>query len=334
MNRFAVAIMCLLLVIAVPLAAAGHGDSTAEADTEAGDDEHEANETDDREEDEQETEETEQEREINIDVDADRVRIESTFEQEQGESEQEDEFELDFSVQMDPRIELNTESKTETAATEQENESEYKVRFLSLVEFVDENGNGVYDDGENVSAYDLSEATYEDISYNTQTVDGITIHVVEATTTDEVFTIRLHAVGDFTNIDGEQVAPTETKIDLEMHDYNFSEENSELALQTETESETKTEVEQEDSDEETVVRSSDSSGNSIFFSWKNTAQVDGETTPVRSTDIESNGNEQEFYLIYDQGSSIIHDPKIGIESAQSNTGGILNWIVSFFQNLF
>lgn len=323
MRRSAVIVLCLLVVTATIVTATSHGEpGDPDEPPENGSD-------DDAEEDE---EQTETEREVTVEQHGDRVNIESKHEVERGETEQEDKFKLEFSVEEDPRIKLSTESETETATEEVENESEYKVRFRSLAEFAA--SDTVQEDGDPVSTYDLETATFDDITYNTRTVDGNTVHVIEATTTDGVFAIRLHAVGDITNIDGEQVEPTEVKIDLEMHDYNFTAENSSLALRTETESETEHEVEQNDT-EETVVRSTDGSGNGVYFSWKNTAQVDGEQTPVRSTNIEADDNEEEFYLVYDQGSSIIHDPKIGIDTtASASSGGFLNWLLSFLQGLF
>ncbi len=309
-------VLCMLVISTVSLAAAGH----TEGDTSEHDLEREHEEGD-----------TEEEREIEIEPETDRVQIESSYESETGETEQEDEFELDFSVQMDPRIELKTESKTETAENESETEAAYKVRFESLIEFVDENGNGVYDEGESVQTYDLSDVSYTPVNYRTQ--DSDTVHVIESTSTDGVFTTRLYTVGAFTDIEGEQVHPTEAKIDLEIHDFSFESTDSKLALKTKLSTETESDLEQTQRGDEAMLRDRNSD---TFFSWKEQATIDGESAPVESTKLADNSDdddddEQYLYLVYDQGGSIIHDPKIGIDATTGT--GIITALSSILSQL-
>ena len=51
-----------------------------------------------------------------------------------------------------------------------------------------------------------------------------------------------------------------------------------------------------------------------FFSWKESAEIDGVTHSVNSSIHEVSATEQEIYLNYPQGDEIIHDPKIGFEN--------------------
>lgn len=275
------------------------------------------------------------EREVKVEADDEKVKIESSVESESGENESESSFEVDFSVQMDPRIELKHESSTETADSESENESSMEVRFRSIVEFEDKDGDREYDQGEEVSRYDLRDVSYTPPSTTERTVDGNTVHVIESSSTDGVFTVRLHAVGDFTKLGSEQVSPTEVKIDLEMHNYSYTENDTRLALETEVSSEREFETETGD-DEESVEVEHD--GASTFYSWKKQAVVDGETTTVESSQVESEEDEKTVYLSYERGSSIVHDPKIGIETGdngrQSFLAGFFRFLNSIFSGLF
>jgi hypothetical protein len=57
---------------------------------------------------------------------------------------------------------------------------------------------------------------------------------------------------------------------------------------------------------------------SAFFSWKETAIVDGMEQEVKFTQLTRDSGDNYMYLNYPRGDEIIHDPKIGIS-------GILNF---------
>ncbi len=97
---------------------------------------------------------------------------------------------------------------------------------------------------------------------------------------------------------------------------------------TEEETETTSEDETEDEEDgraideaEIDILMTDING---FFSWKESAEIDGVTHQVNSSIHEVTATEQEIYLNYPQGDEIIHDPKIGFENlllvASTGTG--------------
>ncbi|KXB02938.1 hypothetical protein AKJ45_03015 [candidate division MSBL1 archaeon SCGC-AAA261F19] len=147
-------------------------------------------------------------------------------------------------------------------------------------------------------------------------------------TSDGVFKAVVHASGKPIIAKGENVMPNEVKIDIEITNFPYRENDSKLALKTELESELEVEEQKreiEDTDEEEVQITSGNYGG--FFSWKKTAQVDGVSKPVKSTNIFDDPEEgdRELYLIYEHGDSIVHDPKIGVRGALGGVAAEINW---------
>jgi hypothetical protein len=65
-----------------------------------------------------------------------------------------------------------------------------------------------------------------------------------------------------------------------------------------------------------------------FFSWKNTAMVDNIERPVLSTELMDDPEEggRKLYLIYERGTSIVHDPRIGVLGAVG-IAPVMPWII-------
>ncbi|MHA2058301.1 MAG: hypothetical protein ACXACG_09300, partial [Candidatus Thorarchaeota archaeon] len=110
------------------------------------------------------------------------------------------------------------------------------------------------------------------------------------------------------------------KIDVYIRGFNFTEVDSLLALKVELSTELETSFDEETEDEEDGraideaeidVLLTDVTG---FFSWKESAEIDGVTHLVNSSIHEVTATEQDIYLSYPQGSDIVHDPKIGFEN--------------------
>jgi hypothetical protein len=248
------------------------------------------------------------EREVEVKIELDKVKIVSKLEKEGVEGEIENKFKIEFSTEEEVKIKLEYEEESEVNLTEFETELEQKVKFLSLIEFVDANNNSLYDKGEEVFVYSLKDANFTSPTYSTGlTPNNITEHVISAQSVDGIFRITLHAVGDFANIKGEVVKPTEVKVDLEISNFPFTREDSTLALRTKVESvmEVETEKKVENGEERVTVETKE--GFVGFFSWRKTALINGVEREVKSTPLE----DEEVYLIYEKGSSIVHDPKIG-----------------------
>lgn len=67
---------------------------------------------------------------------------------------------------------------------------------------------------------------------------------------------------------------------------------------------------------------------------KNTAIVDGQRSPMESTEISSEEEEREIYLVFNHGSSIIYDPKIGVLGAVSGIVGSISWMIVIVAAIF
>ena len=264
------------------------------------------------------------ERDVNIEISDEKAEIESEL--KFGESK--DEFELEVSIDDEGiEVELEYDSEIETGATEVEFELEFKINFYALLEFVDTNTDGVYNESDDDELIQMVELTdFEKLNYTVDTIENTDRHIITVVTTDGVFTCKIYAVGEFALIDGNVVTPTEVKIDIIIQNFEYMNTESMLALYTRLES--STEYEQEDVTEDEIEGFADNEAaletvmNSFtgFFSWVENATIDGTQVPVTSSlydeddddDDDDDYYEQKVYLNYPHGDLIIHDPKIGI----------------------
>lgn len=273
----------------------------------------------------QEEEEFEEE-EREVEFDEDEMEIVGRNLDEDEEGEYEDEYRLKISTEEGVKFEMEYEDLLVVG----EVELEFEVKFDKIVEFVDNNGDGLYDDGEEIYVYDLEEVSFAPAQYTPENVNGVTVHKVTIQTEDGVFKVTLYASGTPLIISGENVGPNEVKIDIEINNFPYHDSNSKLALKTELESELEVEEEkheiEETNEEEVEVTSGNYGG---FFSWKKTATVDGVLKPVKSTEISEDPEEgdRELYLIYEHGDSIVHDPKIGVRGAIAGVVPAMQWIL-------
>jgi hypothetical protein len=196
----------------------------------------------------------------------------------------------------------------------------FEVYFRELVEFVDLNGDGVLDeeDDEIISDYGLN--SFQPIEYSLSAISNDTnLHYLLFNTTDGVFAAHIFLVEEFVYVDETLISPTEVKIDIEITNYEYLEDNSQLALITKLWSEEKYNKREETVDEkdgyatnekDVVTKNNQYSG---FFSWKETALIDGIEMEVLTKELEYECEEVQVLLIcYPRGYHIYHDPKIGI----------------------
>jgi hypothetical protein len=259
------------------------------------------------------TDDDSNDREVSIDATSTYVEIKSQLET----GGVEDSFKIE--VEVGPNgVEFKVGFETETATNE--TEREFEVQFKELVEYLDVNSNGVYDDSIDTDIQTLELDTFEPIVYTLENTPAGPVHIIDVLTTDGVFGARIYAVGDFTEVNGSVIAPTQVKIDVMIRNFNFTDVDSLLTLKVELSSEMETSFDGETEDEEDGravdeaaidVLMTDLNG---FFSWKESAEIDGVTHLVNSSIHEVTATEQEIYLNYPQGSEIIHDPKIGFEN--------------------
>ncbi|MHA1988239.1 MAG: hypothetical protein ACW98D_16510 [Promethearchaeota archaeon] len=202
-------------------------------------------------------------------------------------------------------------------------ELEFEITFKELVEYVDVDLNNVFDDNIDTEIKVLPLDSFQTTQHSTIAISPDTdLHYFIVNTTDGIFTAHIYIAEEFEIVNSSLILPSETKIAIEINDFNYTNSNSRLALYTKLESGVDYE-EKEDTEDELQGYATDEQGvfttNNThvgFFSWETNATVDGMSKPVFASEADiddTEPNEQKIYLNYPNGSVIIHDPKIGIE---------------------
>jgi hypothetical protein len=231
------------------------------------------------------------------------------------------------------------EAGLKTQGGECDYEIEYKIHFevffRGLIEFVDLNGNGIIDEADDfIEDYGLF--SFQPIEYSLQNISNDTnLHYILLNTTDGVFAAHIYLVEEFVYVGDVLVSPTQAKIDIEISNYEYINDSSQLALITKLWSEEDYNEKEETNDEkegystdekEVAVKSSHYSG---FFSWKETALIDGVDMQVKTKELETEDeNFQKLFICYPRGTHIYHDPKIGIffiQAAANDLPVIITW---------
>jgi hypothetical protein len=235
--------------------------------------------------------------------------------------------EIEVEIRSEDKIKVSIERSTHNGTAEPEIEAE--VEFREIIEFVDSNGNGAYESGDDeISSFDLRDTEYNELDYTTATTaDGETEHIVTAQTSNGIFRVVLHAVGDFAVIESGVISPSEIKLDLIIEDYPYEEDNTQLALMAKLETEAEVDLhdddedDEEDDEDELKITAPEAEA---FFSWANNATVDGQVTPVYTT-IVPDENGKKIFFAYTRGTSINHDPKLGVPylTLPSDTGVLI-----------
>ncbi|MHA2119764.1 MAG: hypothetical protein ACW990_01030, partial [Promethearchaeota archaeon] len=188
------------------------------------------------------------------------------------------------------------------------------------------------DDGVDQLIQEVQLNSFQPVIYSTSIIStDTTLHYVIVNTTDGVFTAHVFFTEEFTIVNDSFITPTETKIDIEITDFNYIDNNSQLALYIKMGSEIDYEEDDVTDDEENEY-SSDEDGivthygeYSGIFTWKENATVDGIIMDVLANQLESddiNETEQKLLLNYPRGNHIYHDPKIGIVFGQVPTSNL------------
>jgi hypothetical protein len=296
--------------------------SHPEDETKTEDEEDESSDTDDDgvEEEEEET----NERELDIDAKDEEVKIESHLKL----GEKKDEIHLEFKVIDEPEIKLEYES--ESGSTEIE--LEFKIRFYSLIEYNDEDLNGMFNESQDelVQEIRLDSVEYSPIQYTIETTDTSTsLHIINVTTSDGLFSLQSYLANEFAVVDGALITPTEMKIDIGINNFPYMSNSSMLALKLRLEAEKEYDFDEETEDENEGRSNNEEevevtmNGFTGFFSWSENAIVDGAIQSVKASQVNDDDmdpTEQKIYLNYPRGSKILHDPKIGVESILQVSG--------------
>lgn len=333
-RRLALALVLVLVgaafVAPTGLAQEDPNETDEENETEEDEAQEEANETDEEQAEDEEREGDEEERSVEIETEGKDVSIELERETEP----REDKVEMTWKAE-----EASFELAYESENASRETEDKLEATFGAVAEYRDENDNGRYDAGEEiVSGWTLGDEREDEMGLDQRaewgqpTIDDVTHEgedgkriVSTATLGDSgELTLRFLVFGDFVELNGTSLSPTGAKIDIVVEDYSFAANDTELALFLETETESEFEQDVDDEEGETGVsarNASDEAGPRLVFTWKDTAQVDGETRDVETTvleeetESETDDGEAEhetkraFVLSYPRGSEIVHDPR-------------------------
>jgi hypothetical protein len=206
----------------------------------------------------------------------------------------------------------------------------FEVLFRGLIEFIDLNDNGVLDEEHDEIISDYGFHSFQSIDYSLISISNDTnLHYLLFNSTDGIFAAHIYLVEEFVYVDETLISPTEVKIDIEITDYEYQAENSQLALMTKLwaeeiykeREETVDEKEGYATDEKDVYVQNDKY--SGFFSWKETALIDGVEMDVLTKELDFEDEHHQVLLIcYARGSHIYHDPKIGIYVGISVEGNL------------
>lgn len=252
------------------------------------------------------------ERTVEVRLFSGRIEIES----ELRNGENKDEFELEVKAGSNG---LEFKMKYTTEANDAESEIEFRFILAALIEYIDLNADETYS-GVDTLIQNVPLTSFQPFDYWTEVSGtGSTVHIVNVTSTDGVFTVEIYAVEEFELVNTTLVVPNEMKFDIGIHNFNYLNVGSDLALKVKLNSTDDYHTEQETDDEiggystgEMEVETS-INGFTGFLSWKETALIDGIELPVKSSTVSGVTGDQFMYLNYPRGTDIIHDPKVGIE---------------------
>lgn len=266
--------------------------------------------------------EDENRRKVEIEYSADEVQIESSQEKDGISNE------IEVTIKTsDGGIEIEFEFEKDN--TTLETEIEFTVLVSEIIEFIDTSADGFYNDSidQAVQIYLLDD--FKPIVFRTEIIANDTVHIISVETVDKVFSATVYVTSEFTDINDIIVSPNQLKIDIGIHNFNYTEPDSVLALKVELESEFEVDYENDDEteDEEDGRASNEQqveivAGDYIgFFSWIETVMVDGVEQVVKATPIETDIDENKMYLCYPRGTEIIHDPKVGLSNLLQTPAG-------------
>jgi hypothetical protein len=266
--------------------------------------------------------EEEHKRDIGVEFGINEVKIESHLRNGNivDEIELKVQYDTDLSVEVSYETEFESESENSTSTSERE--VEFEVEFKKLIEFVDLNGNGMYDDSTDQFVQKVELNSFQSVIYNPSMISAdTTLHYLIVNTTDGLFTAHIFFVEEFTYVNDTFVIPTQAKIDIEITNFAYIELNSQVALYIELKSESSYKEEEITDDEEDGYATDEKGVYTQFgvysgiFTWKENALVNDVIMDVLASSVEvaeDNETYQQLILSYPRGDHIYHDPKVGI----------------------
>jgi hypothetical protein len=283
-------------------------------------------------------------RELTVTIESDRVEIETVLKANLTKNK------IEFELRNDTNgleVAVSFTPNYDPISNDTEVELEFEVTFKEIVEYVDTDDNNIFDDNIDTEIQVHSLDDFQEVQHSVIPITPDTdLHYFIVNTTDGIFLAHIYIAEEFEIVNNSLILPSETKIAIEINNFNYTNSNSRLALYTKLESGVDYEV-KENTEDEVEGYATDETGvytlNNThvgFFTWENNASIDGVSKEVFSSDIEvddSEPNEQKMYLNYPNGTVIIHDPKIGIEGLSILSGpgaAIPGFIVYIFLGAF
>lgn len=222
---------------------------------------------------------------------------------------------------------------------ESEFEIEFSFTFKKLIEYIDNDTNGVYDSTSDqlIQEFDLN--SFDQLIYYRYSIsEDTSVHHFIVNTTDGVFTTHFYVLEEFDFVNNTLILPTIAKTDIEINNFNYLNSSSQLALYIKLETSGDF-VEVEDTEDEKNGYASNEKGvltvSNTFegiFTWNENASIDGISKKIAESKIEvddDNENDQKLYLNYPRGNSIYHDPKVGVPNAIKSFSPQFPWLLIF-----
>ncbi|MFX0061878.1 MAG: hypothetical protein ACFFC7_06790 [Candidatus Hermodarchaeota archaeon] len=241
---------------------------------------------DDSDDGESEDEDQSHDRELQFNIEDYQVEIESMLKT----GEQKDKIEFDIRVEDEARIELEYTTSVNLTT---ESELGFRVKFDKIFEYIDnEPGDIGYQKGEEVSEYDIGEATWMPIEFANTIVNGTTVYIISTMTTDNVFGLVFRISEKILALENSTLVPNSLKLDIIINNYPNVSDSSNLALRAKIETESEIYTENETFHEEygyaenetSIAIDSSAINNTGFFSWSDNAIADNQTITVISSD--------------------------------------------------
>ena len=257
-------------------------------------------------------------RDIELQFEPNEIQIESTLRN----GAQKDEIKLKIQYESEGlSIEIGYESEM-SSDNSTELELEFEVTFRELIEFVDMDDDGIYNPSVDTTIQEVALDSFQPAIYTPLNLsDDTLLHYFVVNTTDGVFAAHIYLVEEFDIVNGTFIKPTQTKIDIEITDFDYIDGSSQLALYTKLESEAEYEDDEHTENEEDGYSSDEKgvvAGNvdfAGFFTWTENATIDGISKEVLGSPLQTDDddvNEQKMYLNYPRGNHIYHDPIMGV----------------------
>jgi DNA-binding transcriptional ArsR family regulator len=264
---------------------------------------------------------TQNSREVKVEFQQNLVVIDSDKLDEQNEQNEQNETKIKYNIHYNSE-ELETQILYYPKSSSPNWAVNFRFRVENIIEYLDSDQNMLFEEelDQILQTYELTGfylANYTEITLET----NHTINLIQINSSDDVFSTYFYISEQFVAFANSILTPSQIKIDFSIINFPYLDENSRLALNLKLIGNNRYQTQHQTYDEEKGFASNESAidvglDSAAYFSWQTFAYVDGISTPVYISNAPtspSQRNELQFYLNYEQGAIIFHDPKLGIK---------------------